>query len=210
LKCAQQAVQEEEKISARQLARHLVAAAEEIDGAHAKDDITCGVIYFRCPRKLMVATGPPFVRHRDGELARLLADFRGRKVISGGTTANIISRELGRNVTMNIIQGSPGVPPTAAMEGIDLITEGTLTLGRVAALLEEETAPALESDDAATRLASLMLDSDIVHFVVGTRINEAHQDPNIPVELDLRRNIIRRIIHQLEQRYCKATHLRFL
>ena len=52
---------------------------------------------------------------------------------------------------------------------------------------------------------TLMLQSDIVEFVVGTRINEAHQDPNVPVELDLRRNIIRKIASLLETRYLKET-----
>ena len=55
-----------------------------------------------------------------------------------------------------------------------------------------------------------MLESDVVDFVVGTRINEAHQDPNVPVELDLRRNIIRRIAAMLESRHLKETSIRFL
>ncbi len=55
-----------------------------------------------------------------------------------------------------------------------------------------------------------MLQSDIVEFVVGTRINEAHQDPNVPVELDLRRNIIRKIASLLETRYLKESQLQFM
>jgi len=55
-----------------------------------------------------------------------------------------------------------------------------------------------------------MLQSDIVQFVVGTRINEAHQDPNLPVELDLRRNIIRKIALLLETRHLKETRLQFV
>ena len=54
-----------------------------------------------------------------------------------------------------------------------------------------------------------MLESDIVEFVVGSRINEAHQDPNVPVELDSRRNIVRKIASLLDQRHLKETHLRF-
>ena len=55
--------------------------------------------------------------------------------------------------------------------------------------------------NAARDLVTLMLQSDIVEFLVGTRINEAHQDPSIPVELDLRRNIIRKIASLLETRH---------
>ena len=55
-----------------------------------------------------------------------------------------------------------------------------------------------------------MLQSDIVRFVVGTRINEAHQDPNVPVELDLRRNIVRRIASLLETKHLKEARLEFI
>ena len=55
-----------------------------------------------------------------------------------------------------------------------------------------------------------MLQSDIVQFLVGTRINEAHQDPNVPVELDLRRNIVRKIAALLETRYLKEARLQFI
>jgi len=95
------------------------------------------------------------------------------------------------------------------MEGVDLITEGTMTLARVAEMLEhgvQEHWP----ENAARDLMALMLQSDIVEFVVGTRINEAHQDPNVPVELDLRRNIIRRIVSLLESKYLKECWTQFL
>ena len=55
----------------------------------------------------------------------------------------------------------------------------------------------------------MLLDSDIVNFAVGTRINEAHQDPNIPVELGLRRNIVQRIAHVLEKRHMKTTTIQY-
>ncbi|MCX6924912.1 MAG: stage II sporulation protein E, partial [Verrucomicrobia bacterium] len=93
--------------------------------------------------------------------------------------------------------------------GVDLVTEGTMTLARVAEMLERgarETWP----DNPARDLMNLMLQSDIVEFVVGTRINEAHQDPNVPLELDLRRNIIRRIIALLESKYLKECRVQFM
>jgi hypothetical protein len=62
----------------------------------------------------------------------------------------------------------------------------------------------------ARDLAGLMLQSDIIQFAVGTRINEAHQDPNVPVELDLRRNIIRKIASLLESRFLKEARLQFI
>lgn len=198
-------------ISARELSRLLVTKAEEIDGLSAKDDITCGVVYFRSPRKLLVMTGAPFNRTHDHDLARMAERTSGRKVICGGTTANIISRLLGRKIEIDMRQQlDPKVPPSARMEGFDLVTEGTLTLGVVLQLLEEGFAPEDMKSNAAVRLARMLLDSDIVKFAVGTRINEAHQDPNIPVALDLRRNIVKRIAELLESKHMKRVLIQYL
>jgi hypothetical protein len=197
------------QVSSRDLARDVVQAALTIDGSSPKDDMTCAALYYRCPRRLLVITGPPFSKERDRELAQLVLRFEGRKAICGGTTANIVSRLLDRPVHCNVERLDPEIPPAARMHGIDLITEGTMTLARVAEMLEcggkEPSA-----NNPARDLFNLMLQSDIVQFVVGTRINEAHQDPNVPVELDLRRNIVRRIVGLLERKHLKECTIQFL
>ena len=205
----QQQISAENEISSRELSRKLVAEALANDGRAAKDDITCGTIYYRRPRRLLVITGPPFSKERDGELAELVQTFDGRKAICGGTTAGIVSRLLGRPVTMDLKSLDPEIPPPAVMEGVDLVTEGTVTLAKVAEILERGNPGEPVRKNPATDLVSLMLQSDIVEFIVGTRINEAHQDPNIPVELDLRRNIVRKISVLLETRYLKEARLQF-
>jgi len=198
-------------ISARELSRALVAHAEEVDGRTAKDDITCGVVYIRSPRQLLVMTGAPFNRAHDKDLATMAERTPGRKVICGGTTANIISRQLDRPIQIDLRQPrDPRVPPSARMEGFDLVTEGILTLGEVLRLLEEGFAPEELKSNAAVRVTRLLLDSDIVRFAVGTRINEAHQDPNIPVDLDLRRNIVKRIARVLEDKHMKRVIVQYL
>ncbi len=198
-------------ISARELSRLVVAKAVEVDGLSAKDDITCGVVYFRSPRQLLVMTGAPFNRAHDHDLAKMAERTTGRKVICGGTTANIIARLLNRAIQIDMRHPlDPKVPPSARMEGFELVTEGTLTLGEVLRLLEEGFVPEEMRPNAAVRLAAMLLDSDIVKFAVGTRINEAHQDPNIPVELDLRRNIVKRIAQLLESKYMKRVLIQYL
>lgn len=198
-------------ISARELSRLMVARAEEVDGSTAKDDITCGVVYFRSPRQLLVMTGPPFNRAHDHDLAMMASSTPGRKVICGGTTANIISRLLNREIKDDVSQPRhPRVPPPARMEGIDLVTEGALTLSEALRLLEEGFAPEDMRSNAAVRLAGMLLDSDIVKFAVGTSVNEAHQDPSFPVELDLRRNIVKRIARVLENKYMKRALIQYL
>ena len=90
------------------------------------------------------------------------------------------------------------------------ITEGTITLARVAEMLERGATSEAWPDNPARDLMQLMLQSDIVQFLVGTRINEAHQDPNVPVELDLRRNIVRKIARLLEVQYLKESPMQFI
>lgn len=207
---AQEWISRRKNTSARDLARKIVITARQFDGYSAKDDITCGVMYLRAPRNLLVVTGPPFSESMDSELAHLVETFDGRKVICGGTTANIVARELDREINMVLDRLDPEVPPYSEMEGVDLVTEGTLTLSKVAEILEKGQNPELMRANAATALVSTFLDSDIIHFVIGTRINEAHQDPNLPVELDIRRNIIKKIASLLETKYLKETRKRFI
>jgi hypothetical protein len=156
-------------------------------------------------------TGAPFNRAHDQDLAKMAERTAGRKVICGGTTANIVSRQLNRPIQIDMRQARDSrVPPSARMDGFELVTEGILTLGEVLRLLEEGFAPEELKSNAAVRLASMLLDSDIVKFAVGTRINEAHQDPNIPVELDLRRNIVKRIARLLEDKHMKRVIVQYL
>jgi hypothetical protein len=204
-------LRDDEAIASQRLARALVEQAAEQDSGKVKDDITAAVTYFRRPRRLLVITGPPYNPERDGYLAEEAASFSGRKVIAGGTTASIVARQLGRPVEMDLSRLAPDVPPVSRMEGIDLVTEGTLTLARVAEMLERGgVCDSRRPADGAQEMAKLMLESDIIDFLVGTRINEAHQDPNVPVELDLRRNIVRRIAQALESRHLKETRVRFV
>jgi len=204
----QELLEKEPDLSARLLAQRVVDQAHANDGRAAKDDISCAVISFRHPRRLLVLTGPPFSRERDPELAELILHHPGRKAICGGTTAGIVARLLHRELEIDLDGMDPEIPPGARMAGVDLVTEGTLTLARTAELLESDTErpPA----NPAGALLEMMLESDIIDFVVGTRINEAHQDPNIPVELDLRRNIVKKIARLLEQKHLKQVTARLV
>lgn len=199
-------IEAEPQSSARDLSERVVREAlTKEPKRHAQDDMTCGVIYFRRPRKLIALTGPPFDKNRDCEYAHKLADFDGKRVICGGTTTKIISRELNTPVRLDLKSMSHDLPPLSTMKGVDLITEGILTLTRTAQLLEEH-APLYDSDPAE-RLARLLVESDIIEFVVGSRINEAHQDPKLPLDLEIRRNIVKRVATALENKYLKETSI---
>jgi len=146
----------------------------------------------------------------DGELARRVDEFPGKVVLAGGTTANIIGRELGRPVEVDLSHWDPDIPPPAVMEGADLVTEGMLTLSRVLAELELNNDPSFNQPYGVRRFLELLTDSDRIFFLVGTKINEAHQDPHIPQEMEIRRSIVRRICRCLEEKYWKKTCVEFI
>jgi len=197
------------QISARELARNVVQRAMYYDSYKPKDDITCCVIYFRKPRDLLVLTGPPLHKERDKDFARSFEMFTGRKIICGGTTANIISRELNRPVTVDLNHLDSKIPPVSYMEGSDMISEGIITLGEVSRLLEKGEVLEASNENAATKMFDILLDCDRINFMVGTKINEAHQDPNMPVELEIRRNIVKKICGLLEEKYLKEVHISY-
>lgn len=203
-------IEKNPEISSRELCEKVTARARQIDHAQPKDDITCGSLYFRKPRNLLVVTGPPNDPDQDDYYIAKVRDFSGRKILSGGTTATIIGRGLEKKVRVDMSSWDAEIPPAANMEGIDLITEGMITLTRVAKLLKHPELLDQSPQHAAWKMVNLILDSDKIDFLVGTRINEAHQDPNMPQEIGIRRTLMKRIVEILEKQYAKETHLEFV
>ncbi|QSH41923.1 SpoIIE family protein phosphatase [Lentisphaerota bacterium ZTH] len=200
---------ERRETSAHELADSVIREAlRKEPGYSCKDDMTCAVMYFRKPRKMLLFTGPPFDRERDTECAVIVDAFDGDKILCGGTTAEIVSRELKQELTMDLTSATPDLPPVSHMEGIDLITEGIFTLTRTAQLLENKSGD--ERHSPAGRLVEVILRNDIIEFLVGTRINEAHQDPNLPIDLELRRNIVQRIAETLRRDYLKEVTIKYV
>ncbi|MGM0648344.1 MAG: SpoIIE family protein phosphatase, partial [Bacteroidota bacterium] len=136
-KFVQTTISNEPTISASKLCRRVVARAVKNDGFTSKDDSSCGVVYFREPRSLLICTGPPFRKEKDKELAGAVESFSGKKIICGATTADILSRELDLEIKDGFEFEDPDLPPVSYMEGIDLLTEGILTLSKVAEMLKK-------------------------------------------------------------------------
>jgi serine/threonine protein phosphatase PrpC len=198
-------------ISANDLAEVVVKHASANDLHVPKDDLTCGVIYFRQPRKTILCTGPPFNMEKDNEFALILKQFDGKKIISGATTTEIVSRELGREVTNEGIT-DPTLPPSSKMEGVDLVTEGVLTLSKVIHLLNNinVNSNVQFGKGPADQICKLLLDSDEIFVLVGTKINENHHDPTLPVEIEIRKNLIRRLTHVLSEKFMKVILIKYM
>ncbi len=200
-------LKKEPYISSRQLSSEIVREAEKKEiNKEAKDDISSSVLYFRRPRKLIVFTGPPYHSEKDREYAEMFAGFDGKKAICGGTTTNLISRELNRPITGGKIP-SGNLPSISEMEGVDLVTEGILTMTKAVEYLEN---PQKIQPDAAGKLVDLFLDSDCIDFMVGVKLNQAHYDPNLPIELEIRKNVVKRMIKILEEKYVKKINVKFI
>ncbi len=196
-------------ISSTKLSRAVVDSAVRKEASLApKDDISCAVLYFRRPRRLMVLSGPPYSRDSDAEVARAFAAYKGKKAICGGTTANFVARELGLEMTMNLRAPRTHLPPASEMDGVDLVTEGVLTLTQAVEYLEKGTTP--PPPDPAGKLVELFLDSDTIDFLIGSRVNEAHLDPTLPVYLEIRRNIIQKMADSLRTRYLKNVTVTYI
>lgn len=201
-------LKEDKYISARELSKFIVDFARSLEpDREAKDDISAVCIHCRVPRKSLIFTGPPYHIDKDNYYANVFKDFEGRKAISGGTTANLISRELNIPIETPVLTNTGKLPSISYMEGVDLVTEGILTLTKAYEYLEN---PAEIKNDAAGDLVKFMLDSDCILFMVGAKLNQAHYDPNLPIEIEIRKNIIKNIAKTLQDRYIKKVTIQYM
>ena len=203
-------VKENIDISARELSRKIVKQADLNDILRPKDDTSCVVFYVREPRRLLICTGPPFTEAKDKYLAEIIRDYKGKKIVCGGTTSKIVSRELGLEIIIDLNDVIAGLPPSSKMEGIDLVTEGIITLGSLASIFEEDFPKNLDQKGPHWDMYRMILDADIIDIVAGTKINIAHQDPSLPVELEIRRNVVKKLASLLEEKYMKTVKLKFI
>lgn len=200
----QREIRRDPSISAGELAASVAFQARTlIPGEKCLDDISCMVIYMRHPRVMRLLTGPPFHRENDCDFAASASLGEDHVVVAGGTTARIVERELGKKVEISLasIRADDTLPPPGRIPGTAFVTEGILTLSKVLGALESGERAGLP--EAAGEIVSRMMKHDRIEFVVGTKVNEAHQDPNLPQELDLRRNTVRQIAKLLETKYRK-------
>ena len=207
IKIILQKLEQEPQISSQDLSDYLVHQVELIaPNKELKDDTSILSIYCRDPRRSLIFTGPPYHQEKDSYWAKTFMEFEGKKVISGGTTANIISRELNIPVKADISTNSGKLPGLLKMEGVDLVTEGILTLTKTLEYLESGK----PEKNAAKTLMEFLLDTDVIEFLVGAQMNKAHYDPNLPIEIELRKNIIKQMAKVLEEKYLKKVSVQFI
>lgn len=201
LKCTKKSM------SASRLAVMLSQACEELYEEKPGDDTTVAVARVIERKIVNIFTGPPKSKDDDERLMHDFMHAEGKKVVAGGTSANIAARILGREVVTRINSRNPDVPPMAEIEGIDLVTEGVLTLGGCLKLLKKyvndefdaEFFDELDADNGASRLAKLLIENCTeLNLFVGTAVNEAHQESELNFDLSMRQNLVDQLIRTVK------------
>lgn len=188
-----------ETLSAARLAAMLSQVCFDLYGQKPGDDTTVAVTRIIRRRTINIFTGPPS-RKEDDE--RLMHDFmkqEGKKIVCGGTSANIAARVLRKEIVTLVGHADPTVPPMAVIEGLDLVTEGVLTIGKALDLLrryenddfDEAFFDELDADNGAAKLAKTIIEECTeLKLFVGKAMNVAHQNSNLPFDLSVRMNLV--------------------
>lgn len=191
-----------ETLSAARLAAMLSQVCYDLYGQKPGDDTTVAVTRVIRRQVVNIFTGPPSRKEDDERVVHDFMKQEGKKVICGGTSANVASRVLKREIVTLVKHADPKIPPMATMEGLDLVTEGVLTIGSALDLLhryenddfDEAFFDALDAENGAAKLAKLLIEECTdLNLFVGRALNPAHQNSNLPFDLSVRMNLVEQL-----------------
>jgi len=198
-------------ISAARLATALTSACDELYQYRPGDDTTVAVMRIIDRKPVHLMTGPPKKPEDDCVMVNdfLSGDDTAKKVVCGGTSANIVSRVTEKELSVSLNYDDPDIPPIAYIEGIELVTEGVLTLNKVLKLLRryvknesvtEEFFLELDKPNGASMVAKMIIeDCTELQLYVGMAINSAYQNPGLPFDLGIRQNLVEQLKHVVEE-----------
>ena len=196
-------------ISAMRLAAAISRACDELYQFRPGDDTTVACMRIIDSKPVHLMTGPAKNPDDDGRMVRdFMSDPSAKTIVCGGTSASIVSRVLGKRLDVSLDYVDPEIPPIAYMDGVDLVTEGVLTLNRVVQLLRryvknetvsEEFFEELDKNNGASMVAKILIeDCTEVHLYVGKAINSAYQNPSLPFDLGIRQNLVEQLKRAIE------------
>ncbi|WP_367567344.1 SpoIIE family protein phosphatase [Lacrimispora sp.] len=192
-------------ISAVRLASALSRACDELYQFRPGDDTTVAVMRIIDRKPVHLMTGPPKRQDDDEGIVKdfLSGDEGVKRIVCGGTSANIVSRVTGKKLDVSLDYNDPDIPPIAFIDGIELVTEGVLTLNRVLQLLKsylnnesvsEEFFLELDRPNGASMVAKMIIeDCTELNLYVGRAINSAYQNPGLPFDLGIRQNLVEQL-----------------
>ncbi|MCR5229395.1 MAG: serine/threonine-protein phosphatase [Solobacterium sp.] len=200
-----------EEDNAREISRILLANVNALYGGEPGDDSTVACLKVIPAQETRVMVGPPSKQEDDETVVRKLLSASGLKICCGGTTSTIVSRVTGKEIvtdSLDILNMTPDVPPKGFIEGLDLVTEGVLTLQKVDRYLDKaakdqnyaEELMMSREEDGASCLVRALLESTGITFMVGLSDNPAHDAiAYSPISLNRKIALIEEIKENLEQ-----------
>ncbi len=161
------------------------------------DDTTvCTVrIRKRCPMNLLF--GPPSNRADGDRMMSLFFAKEGKHIVCGGTTSTIAAKYLGKTLKPQLLSPDPEIPPIAELEGVDLVTEGVITINKVLEYARDYLADnhsythwSFKRDGASLIARLLFEEATDINFFVGRAINPAHQNPDLPINFSIKMQLV--------------------
>lgn len=197
-------------VSAIRLATAICHACDELYMFRPGDDTTVAALRVIDSKPVHLMTGPASNPEDDKEMvAQFMSGDNPKRIVCGGTSATIVSRVLKRNLDVSLDYVDPDIPPIAYIDGIELVTEGVLTLNRVVHLLKryvknesvgEEFFLELDKRDGGSMVAKMIIeDCTELHMYVGKAINSAYQNPGLPFDLGIRQNLVEQLKNTVEE-----------
>ncbi len=197
--------------TAKDWAEDLRTCINNLYGGSPEDDASAVVVRVRLPRHLTLLIGPPSNPAQDLDAVRKLSCAQGLKAVCGGTTSKIVARELSRQLVVDLTSNFNKIPPMGIIEGIDLVTEGTLTLAFALKHLKRKatTLPHEALNDGASQLSAALTWADNIHFIIGTAENTAMYQGDAPKSLALKEQVLKDLIMLLYEEQSKTISVEF-
>ena len=183
--------------TAKTLATILVDECFRLYGEQPGDDATACVVRVRTRAPVNILFGPPSNRDDANRMMALFFSKEGKHIVCGGTTSTIAAKFLGKTVKPSLNYENSDVPPTAEIEGVDLVTEGVITINRVLEYArdylknnESYEQWGYKRDGASLICRLLFEEATDINFYVGRAINPAHQNPDLPINFNIKMNLV--------------------
>ena len=183
--------------TAKTLATMLIDECNRLYGGKPGDDASACVIKIRKREPMNILFGPPYNRDDAERMMSLFFSKEGKHIICGGTTSGIAAKYLGKPLEASLNFQSPGVPPIAHIEGVDLVTEGVITVNRVLEYAKDYLGEnkfyedwCFKHDGASLICRLLFEEATDINFYVGRAINPAHQNPELPINFNIKMNLV--------------------
>ena len=180
------------------LSQRILEMCRSVSEGNCEDDTTLALINCREAKELTLLTGPPSDQSMDYRYSSDFMNMPGKKVVCGSTTTNIIARELGLEVIMLSTGNSLNQLPEYWFKGVDLVTEGAITLNQVNNILDEP-AEQLTGGSVAERLCLMLREADVIHLMIGNALNSAHENLIFKqIGVNVRKSTVRQIVEKLK------------